>query len=106
MTNTPQHETPSLFPMAQRTPKDVYDFYKIRVYRLWNIRDRKRHNDYLAEQLSTATSWQPYYGWSSWHKIDARFHREYNKSMHKQHIAEGRNGAYLWCDACMKTKHK
>jgi hypothetical protein len=38
--------------------------------------------------------------WARWRRYDAAYLAAYSAAQHREHEAEGRVGAYLWCEHC------
>lgn len=102
-----------------QTTSEIYDRYKRRIYKLWSERRRARilaafpdtggnelflHNWYsCGKDPMLAAKADQLKSWDDWHKIDRRYRREYDKAEHAGHVAEKRDGQYLWCQYCQSN---
>lgn len=96
-------------------PADIYDHYKGCLWHAWNDRAKGEraaaypetdgleihvHNWIIcgkdpqrADEAQALINRQ----WSQWRRIDARFHREYDRTEHRRH---GPTFRPLWCAYC------
>ena len=83
--------TDELLKRGPMTTAEVYDRYRGRLWRLWCHRQDWRPN---------ATHYDPTarpVDWPLWHRVSARFDREYDRAEHATH---GPTFRPLWCAYC------
>jgi hypothetical protein len=71
----------------------IYDRYHGPLWRAWCA---------LQDWRPNAWAWDPNarpVDWARWHRIDARFKREWDRAEHATH---GPDFLPLWCDYCTK----
>ena len=67
------------------------------------------HNWYVCSKdaaISSSASAFVANWWARWYNAKAWFEREYGRAQHRDHVAEGRVGAYMWCVRCQATLGK